>query len=1052
MLNPATEKLVINNFMASYTMLYAQHNFFLDDDVVSKVVFYKTGSSEKTAFFPVTEKLYTYFTIKELISNSAYTLNAAFYDQMASDVTLVNAKKGINLSDTLNFYTAKTPSFTGIEVIATSVDVGVSDPTVIFTLDGSGQTVVIQAQKVGSTDWVTVFDGAFSNKVSVIVPVGDYTFRVSGRIMLPDGVSLDVSPWYTYPTTVSVTYLTIPPTTPTGLTFKAAKIKDGVERYDIQVSWTWERLSGANSKEFILQYVTSEEFNRSGWTKAAVINTASAKTANITNFPYNKIYVFRVGVTAWGQNTVWSSTSSYKIDSSTIFDQSITSVSGCEIGYYGIKAFVLDAGTYKQSFLLDAATGAVSIGTLGSNGKAPFVFDPVNKILNIDGKVVTNDINAANFILTNTGTGSAPKLYSQEKPYYAAPNSGVFIGRNGNGAMQLDIGNSASYLRFDGSNVKVAGQVIIGTASGDLPLEEAVLGKNVVFIYQTNTVTPTTPTSSTYPPVGWSTTPTAAPCWLSQGQLDPFTGTLLAGNTWSIPTKLSGESGSVGKSSFKSVVFIRSSTTPSTPTGGSYSSPVPSGWSDGVPSGGLKLWSSTRIFTSDGSSPQQSTWTTPQALTDTSTMETRYSSVAVSPGDPTTNPSNWGVSASASTIWLAIRVAKNGVWGSWDISKVKGETGATTYTWIKYADSSTGTGISDSPTGKTYIGFAYNKSTPTESNTPSDYTWSLIKGTDGVPGPPGADGATTYTWIKYSDYPDGTDMYDVPTDTKYIGIARGTTTATESTSKTDYKWVPFKGDTAPQGVLESNGTTYTWIRFADSSTGTGISNDPEGKKYIGFAYNKPTITESNIPSDYTWTLIKGGNSVPGPPGAGGTATYTWVKYSDYPDGTGLYDVPAHTKYIGIAVNKTTATESTLKTDYKWSLFKGDTGSRGPGIYAYAIADFSAWADSYANTFFSLNFGTGPAKFDVLTQYNATDPTIAYTKMWSGSAWTTPALVVHGDLIVDGTVRAEALVADHAFLAKAGIDVIYDRTAALSATPESTYKMKLDLANGFLHIR
>ena len=75
MLNPAAEKLVINNYMASYTMLYAQHNFYLDDDVVSKVAFYKTGSLEKTAFFPVTEKLYTFFTLKELTSNSAYTLN-----------------------------------------------------------------------------------------------------------------------------------------------------------------------------------------------------------------------------------------------------------------------------------------------------------------------------------------------------------------------------------------------------------------------------------------------------------------------------------------------------------------------------------------------------------------------------------------------------------------------------------------------------------------------------------------------------------------------------------------------------------------------------------------------------------------------------------------------------------------------------------------------------------------------------------------------------------------------------------------------------------------
>ena len=90
MLNPATEKLVIGSYLASYTMLYAQHNFYLDDDVVSKVVFYKTGSLENTAFFPTTEKLYTFFTLKNLTSNSAYTLTAAFYGQMVSDESLVN--------------------------------------------------------------------------------------------------------------------------------------------------------------------------------------------------------------------------------------------------------------------------------------------------------------------------------------------------------------------------------------------------------------------------------------------------------------------------------------------------------------------------------------------------------------------------------------------------------------------------------------------------------------------------------------------------------------------------------------------------------------------------------------------------------------------------------------------------------------------------------------------------------------------------------------------------------------------------------------------------
>ena len=454
------------------------------------------------------------------------------------------------------------------------------------------------------------------------------------------------------------------------MVFKAAKIKDGVERYDVQVSWTWERLQGAQVKEFILQYVTSEEHAKTGWTKASVVNNSSAKAIIITNFPFDKQYTFGVGVTSWGQTTVWSTDTSYIINKDTVFDQSITTVSGCEIGYYGIRGYVLEAGTYKQSFLVVAATGGVSIGTLDAGGRAPFVFDPVNKILNVDGKVITNDINAANFILTNTGTGTPPKLYSQEKPTYANANSGVFIGRNNNGQMQFDVGNSASYLRFDGSSVKISGQVVVGTTTGDMLLSEAIQGKNVVFIYKTSTTIPSPPTSSGYPPSGWSKAPTTAPCWISQGQLDPATNLLLSGTYWSDPTKLS----------------------------------------------------------------------------------------------------------------------------------------------------------------------------------------------------------------------------------------------------------------------------------------------------------------------------------------------------------------------------------------------GDTGSRGPGMYAYAIWGFTAWSDYYATTFFNNNFGSGPVKYDVLTQYNSTNPSTAVTKMWTGSTWTTPALTVHGDMIVDGTIRAKSIAADSAFLAKAGIDIIYDRTAALSANPEAYYKMKIDLANGFLHIR
>lgn len=56
----------------------------------------------------------------------------------------------------------------------------------------------------------------------------------------------------------------------------------------------------------------------------------------------------------------------------------------------------------------------------------------------------------------------------------------------------------------------------------------------------------------------------------------------------------------------------------------------------------------------------------------------------------------------------------------------KGATGAIKYTWIKYADTSAGAGLSDSATGKRFLGIATNKDSSTESTTPGDYAWSPL--------------------------------------------------------------------------------------------------------------------------------------------------------------------------------------------------------------------------------------------------------------------------------------------------------------------------------------
>lgn len=56
----------------------------------------------------------------------------------------------------------------------------------------------------------------------------------------------------------------------------------------------------------------------------------------------------------------------------------------------------------------------------------------------------------------------------------------------------------------------------------------------------------------------------------------------------------------------------------------------------------------------------------------------------------------------------------------------KGDAGSTTYTWVKYADDINGTGMSDSPTDKRFMGLAPNKTTLVESNVASDYKWSPL--------------------------------------------------------------------------------------------------------------------------------------------------------------------------------------------------------------------------------------------------------------------------------------------------------------------------------------
>ena len=208
---------------------------------------------------------------------------------------------------------------------------------------------------------------------------------------------------------------------------------------------------------------------------------------------------------------------------------------------------------------------------------------------------------------------------------------------------------------------------------------------------------------------------------------------------------------------------------------------------------------------------------------------------------------------------------ETGPQGPQGVQGVKGADGKTYYTWIKYADSPT-SGMSDNPSGKKYIGVAYNKTTATESTTYSDYSWSLIKGDKGDKGDKGETGGTgptgpTGNGIKSIAYyyarttsqtaPSAasitaTSMPTLDATNKYLW-QKEVITYTNNTSQTSVLLLAVygntgakgdKGDTGPAG----KGISSTEVTYQASTSGTSI---PKGT----WATSIPSV----VAGSYLWT-------------------------------------------------------------------------------------------------------------------------------------------------------------------------------------------------------
>lgn len=614
------------------------------------------------------------------------------------------------------------------------------------------------------------------------------------------------------------------------------------------------------------------------------------------------------------------------------------------------------------------------------------------------------------------------------------------------------------------------------------------------FVFKSSETTPSKPVGGSWnsdtnvftPPTGWYTTDQnmVGTIWMSWAVFQTA-GTIQG--EWSTPVRITGENGKDGQDG-KSIEFIykvsnRVPNSSDKPSSINEDGSVPDGWTDhptGVSESNQYEWMCVRTKTDD----LWSDWNGPTVWSkwgangkDGDGVEYIYkrTTTNLSPDRPTEVsqeddfvPEGWtddptGVNENNMYEWVCVRKYKEGIWSEFSNPAL----------WAKWGEKGEPGKDGNDGTSVNIKGEVASEDQLPESAQPGDayvvngdlYVWDGLRWNNigGIKGPAGD---SAYVHIAFADnvvtdsmgnvaqvYGFTTSGYTVMKP--FIGTYADHTVA-DSQDPLVYKWQKNKGDKGepgkdgPQGVPGPAGqdgkTLYTWIRYAEDANGTGISNSPDGKSYIGLAYNKETASESNNPSDYTWSKITGKDGVAGPAGEDGKTLYTWIKYADtMPSSSSstIYDIPnQNTKYIGIAVNKDTASESTDAMVYTWSLFRGANGTNGTngkdgrdgrivypaGIYdatvTYTATDTKAPYVLYGDTYYVMNVTTSWTG----SQNDGKTPADDYGQYGEHATWIPMEKfeAIYTKLLIanNGTIGSFVFNGDYMF-SQQGVDYLYN---------------------------
>ncbi len=293
-----------------------------------------------------------------------------------------------------------------------------------------------------------------------------------------------------------------------------------------------------------------------------------------------------------------------------------------------------------------------------------------------------------------------------------------------------------------------------------------------------------------------------------------------------------------------------------------------------------------------------------------------------------------------------------------------------------------------------------------------------IPGPQGVPGLDGVDGASVYIHYAYADSADGSVGFSL-TDGEnklYMGIYSNLIEA-DSTNPESYEWTLIKGADGADGTDGVSGQSgYLHIAYAKSSDGaTGFSiSHFEGAGYIG-VYTNFSATDSTNFTDYKWNLIKGEDGANGTDGTDGLSSYLHIAYATSSDGgTGFSTTISEGKtYMGTYTDFT-ITDSSVASDYDWTLIKGADGVNGDQLYlhiAYATADDGSVGFSTTIATEKTYIGT----YTDTVEADSTNPTYYTWALFKGIDGTDGAdgtsVVILGSVATTGNLPGGASVGD-----------------------------------------